>query len=76
MQMTNWNQEFSKTELDKGTASMWIKIVSFLPPVSLPPSPPSLPPSLPPLPPSFPPACYSACYRACCISTSMTSMDT
>jgi len=27
MQMTNWNQEFSKTELDKGVASMWIKIV-------------------------------------------------
>ena len=28
MQLTNWNQEFSKTDLDKGSASMWIKIVS------------------------------------------------
>jgi len=27
MQLTNWNQEFSPKELDKGVASMWIKIV-------------------------------------------------
>jgi len=27
MQMTNWNEEFDKDALDKGVASMWIKIV-------------------------------------------------
>jgi hypothetical protein len=28
MQMTNWNQEFSKDDVDKGSASMWVKIVA------------------------------------------------
>lgn len=28
MQMTNWNQEFSTTDMDKGKASMWVKIVA------------------------------------------------
>jgi hypothetical protein len=27
MQMTNWMQEFSKTDMDKGLVSMWIKVV-------------------------------------------------
>ena len=27
-QMTNWNQEFSTTDMDKGKASMWVKIVA------------------------------------------------
>jgi hypothetical protein len=27
MQMTNWMQEFSKTDMDKGVVSMWIKVI-------------------------------------------------